>query len=427
MGKRKRKQLLPAHTAASTTNHHLGSGGSTFVTPQGQEMPVALEKYWRGRYNFFWRFDEGIAIDEEGWYSVTPEAIAEDTAERIAQLHNKQLPNPSKKRATGYGRICVIDAFCGVGGNAIKFAEWCECVIAIDIDPGRLEMARHNAEIYGVADRIEFVLGDFYQLAPMLKADVVFMSPPWGGPEYTSAEVFDLDMMPFHSAQEWLDRARMVSKNIVYFMPRNCDPVQLADLYPGAPCEIELNYTRGFLKAITVYYNDVALVDEGDNSNSERRIYRRPTSEETQHVAQEKPELKRRASLAEKREELLGEMEGLRRRGVVPNSVEGVERLLKSQRATQEELTSDLVQMASVLKKNSVAFGDLIEKDKTVIEETSDLLNSNVAGVSGHGARLNKYRKRAWGTTGLTWLMILVVVSVFFLLVLFMRIAPKRY
>ncbi|KAJ2638774.1 hypothetical protein GGF44_002753, partial [Coemansia sp. RSA 1694] len=149
--------------------------------------------------------------------------------------------------------------------------------------------------------------------------------------------------------------------------------------------------------------------------------------EEPRHVAQEKPELKRRASLAEKREELLGEMEGLRRRGVVPNSVEGVERLLKSQRATQEELTSDLVQMASVLKKNSVAFGDLIEKDKTVIEETSDLLNSNVAGVSGHGARLNKYRKRAWGTTGLTWLMILVVVSVFFLLVLFMRIAPKRY
>ncbi|KAJ2584326.1 Trimethylguanosine synthase [Coemansia sp. RSA 1836] len=277
MGKRKRRQLLPAHTAASTTNHHLGSGSSTFVTPQGQEMPVALEKYWRGRYNFFWRFDEGIAIDEEGWYSVTPEAIAEDTAERIAQLHNKQLPSPSKKRATDYGRICVIDAFCGVGGNAIKFAEWCECVIAIDIDPGRLEMARHNAEIYGVADRIEFVLGDFYQLAPMLKADVVFMSPPWGGPEYTSAEVFDLDMMPFHSAQEWLDRARMVSKNIVYFMPRNCDPVQLADLYPGAPCEIELNYTRGFLKAITAYYNDMALVDEGDNSNSERRIYRRPS------------------------------------------------------------------------------------------------------------------------------------------------------
>ncbi|KAJ2908392.1 hypothetical protein GGI21_002930, partial [Coemansia aciculifera] len=124
-----------------------------------------------------------------------------------------------------------------------------------------------------------------------------------------------------------------------------------------------------------------------------------PAEEQKAQLAHAKPDLKRRSSLAEKREELLGEMDGLRRRGVVPNSVEGVERLLKSQRATQEELTSDLVQMASVLKKNSVAFGDLIEKDKTVIEETSDLLNGNVAGVSKHGARLNKYRKRAWGTT----------------------------
>ncbi|KAJ2908393.1 Trimethylguanosine synthase [Coemansia aciculifera] len=269
MGKRKRKQPRPAHTAATATCS-MDSANGTFITPQGQEMPLALEKYWRGRYNFFWRFDEGIEIDEEGWYSVTPEAIAEDTAERIAQLYNKN------RATTDFGRICVVDAFCGVGGNAIKFAEWCEHVIAIDIDQGRLEMARHNAEIYGVADRIEFILGDFYQLAPMIKADIVFMSPPWGGPEYIGAEVYDLDKMPFHSAQDWLDRARMVCKNIVYFMPKNCDPVQLADLYPGAPCEIELNYTNDFLKAITAYYSDLALFDEGGSGFSERRVYRRP-------------------------------------------------------------------------------------------------------------------------------------------------------
>jgi tRNA G37 N-methylase Trm5 len=42
-------------------------------------------------------------------------------------------------------------------------------VIAIDIDPTRVEYARHNAEIYGVADKIEFIVGDFFQLAPLLK------------------------------------------------------------------------------------------------------------------------------------------------------------------------------------------------------------------------------------------------------------------
>lgn len=65
----------------------------------------------------------------------------------------------------------------------IKYA-FCFLVIAIDIDAKKIEMARHNAEIYGVADRIEFIVGDFLQLSDSLRADVVFLSPPWGGPDY---------------------------------------------------------------------------------------------------------------------------------------------------------------------------------------------------------------------------------------------------
>lgn len=58
-------------------------------------------------------------------------------------------------------------------------------VISIDIDPAKIELARHNAAVYGVENRIEFIVGDFFQLAPTLKADVVFLSPPWGGPNYS--------------------------------------------------------------------------------------------------------------------------------------------------------------------------------------------------------------------------------------------------
>lgn len=42
-------------------------------------------------------------------------------------------------------------------------------------------MAKHNATIYGVTDRIEFIVGDFLTLVDKLKADVVFLSPEWGG------------------------------------------------------------------------------------------------------------------------------------------------------------------------------------------------------------------------------------------------------
>jgi len=49
--------------------------------------------------------------------------------------------------------------------------------------------------VYGVEDRIEFIQGDFLKIAPTLTADVVFLSPPWGGPDYLTADVFDLETM----------------------------------------------------------------------------------------------------------------------------------------------------------------------------------------------------------------------------------------
>ena len=68
-------------------------------------------------------------------------------------------------------------------------------VIAIDICEEKIRSARHNAAVYGVEDRIEFIVGDYLKLAPTLKADVVFLSPPWGGPNYLQADVFDIETM----------------------------------------------------------------------------------------------------------------------------------------------------------------------------------------------------------------------------------------
>eukprot|EP00658_Telonema_sp_P-2_P070426 TRINITY_DN59944_c0_g1_i1.p1 TRINITY_DN59944_c0_g1~~TRINITY_DN59944_c0_g1_i1.p1 ORF type:complete len:399 (+),score=98.59 TRINITY_DN59944_c0_g1_i1:132-1328(+) len=150
------------------------------LDPEGGMRPeAALNRYWRQRYRLFSRFDEGIQLDHESWYSVTPEVIALHTAKRC-----------------GANRV-VVDAFCGSGGNAIAFARMPGCrVLAIDIDIAKIENARLNAQIYGVADRIEFVCADCTQLIPQLRGvDVLFLSPPWGGPEACKGEVFDLTQM----------------------------------------------------------------------------------------------------------------------------------------------------------------------------------------------------------------------------------------
>ena len=63
----------------------------------------------------------------------------------------------------------VVDAFAGVGGNAIQFALTCDRVIAVELCPQRLETARHNAQVYGVAHKIDFICGDFLEVAATLE------------------------------------------------------------------------------------------------------------------------------------------------------------------------------------------------------------------------------------------------------------------
>ncbi|KMS93283.1 hypothetical protein BVRB_033040, partial [Beta vulgaris subsp. vulgaris] len=53
---------------------------------QGKSLPsgvgVISLKYWRQRHLLFSRFNEGVQMDSESFYSVTPEAIAEHIAQR---------------------------------------------------------------------------------------------------------------------------------------------------------------------------------------------------------------------------------------------------------------------------------------------------------------------------------------------------------
>ena len=199
-----------------------------------------LSKYWLKRFSLFSLFDQGIRLDRESWFSVTPEKIAAYTAERCR---------------------CdiVVDAFCGAGGNTIQFAKQCRHVIAIDIDPKKIEMARHNAGVYGVADRIEFIVGDFFKLAPTITADVVFLSPPWGGPEYLKSDVYDIEaaLQPCPASQ-LMASARQISSDIAIFLPRNSNTQQLAMLAgPGNSVELEQSFLNRRLIAITAFYGNL--------------------------------------------------------------------------------------------------------------------------------------------------------------------------
>eukprot|EP00543_Licmophora_paradoxa_P001922 CAMPEP_0202454912 /NCGR_PEP_ID=MMETSP1360-20130828/12551_1 /ASSEMBLY_ACC=CAM_ASM_000848 /TAXON_ID=515479 /ORGANISM="Licmophora paradoxa, Strain CCMP2313" /LENGTH=475 /DNA_ID=CAMNT_0049074347 /DNA_START=174 /DNA_END=1601 /DNA_ORIENTATION=- len=176
---------------------------------------IVHDKYWAQRRRLFSRFDMGIQMDKEGWYSVTPEVIADHVAQRVAKI--------------GPPRKIILDAFCGMGGNAIAFAKIplqdISLVVCVDIDRAKLKMAAYNACLYDVPpEKIVFVeasslfilqkcyrdgqltldqlkgsplppqvpteqcagffIGGLGLLPPRI--DAVFMDPPWGGVDYNT-------------------------------------------------------------------------------------------------------------------------------------------------------------------------------------------------------------------------------------------------
>lgn len=255
-----------------------------------------LKKFHRQRYDLFHRFDEGIQIDDEGWWSVTPELIAAHTALVLGrsehpthtdyhgheQGQSQGLPPSDDALATTTG--LVWDAFAGVGGNTIQFAlKGAQHVIATDTNRERLVAASHNAEIYEVRQYIDYIQADalsmsrFWRtsrpsgphhqgectaekgkrsyprpISPPFKA--VFFSPPWGGPAYTQQPVYDLLQMLPINLSVLMTMARTLTREIILYLPRTTSLPQLVShLLPTDVLRLEWHYLGDRLKVLIVH------------------------------------------------------------------------------------------------------------------------------------------------------------------------------
>ncbi len=270
-----------------------GDCGDGLVNPHDKsEVP---DKYWAQRKRLFSRFDDGIRLDKEGWYSVTPEAIANHIASRVTAGKED-------------GSMVVMDAFCGCGGNAIAFARRPEVslVIAVDCDREKLEMAANNAAAYDVAtEKIVFIHGNAsealllykdgklrmskttaakscgvvaaveidhgfqvggMELLPKL-LDSIFLSPPWGGMDYetcgkrnyhieTCIEVSNADGLPWNGEEILIASAVATTGPVIYFLPRNINGISFGRSALKAKYRavvMEQNILLDKLKTVTAY------------------------------------------------------------------------------------------------------------------------------------------------------------------------------
>ncbi|CAI7929864.1 unnamed protein product, partial [Closterium sp. NIES-54] len=119
----------------------------------------------------------------------------------------------------------------------------CPHVLAVDMSVPRLAMLYHNLSIYGphLPHRVDALCADFLSIAPRLKADVVFLSPPWGGPEYLDQSEYDIwSMLQPVSASALLHLSLSIAPSVAMYLPRNTPIHHLEHLArsitPSGPC-----------------------------------------------------------------------------------------------------------------------------------------------------------------------------------------------
>jgi hypothetical protein len=120
-------------------------------------------------------------------------------------------------RGTSRGReVTITDGTACVGGNTLSFARYFDKVNAVEIDDTRFQMLLRNvalvsaswaAKILQDCDAVEKNYGEITVMrgdltksfaSPLLKQDVFFIDPPWGGPDMMRAKAvtFPLGGMP---------------------------------------------------------------------------------------------------------------------------------------------------------------------------------------------------------------------------------------
>ena len=241
----------PIYSITKTKVHKFKTNNFLFIEGrQSQPDQISVSNYFAQRYYYFSLFDKGIKMDEESWYSVTPEEIA---------IYISKIPKNTNKST-------ITDAFCGCGGNTIQFSKNFAHVNAVDISKEKIDLCQNNTKVYSCDENISFYNSDYFDFKE--KSDYIFLSPPWGGANYKNDNEFTLKKWIYPDIETIISHSLQLSQNLMFYLPRNTDIEELVGLlYKCGKEEIKNNdntiyldvqylHSANKIKAILILYGE---------------------------------------------------------------------------------------------------------------------------------------------------------------------------
>ena len=196
-------------------------------TNKYEEIPISVYshfRFYRSRLGLLRNIDSlELEIDEEMWFSVTPEGIAKSHARSFRAVIEAGI---------------LLDAFCGLGGDMIHLRPGIFSV-GCDISEARLRTARSLHAQVG-KNQTDYVLANSMSRRSCFRSHafhVVYLSPPWGhcgirnrkqAPVFGRRKLSSLDVNGFTV----FERALALTNDscIAYYLPRGMDLTEIQEL-----------------------------------------------------------------------------------------------------------------------------------------------------------------------------------------------------
>ena len=116
-----------------------------------------------------------LKINEDSYYSITNYNDAIYICNLIYKLFNTK-------------NLIITDGTANVGGNTISFGLFkFKKIYSIEINKKCYNYLNHNISCYKL-NNIKTINNNYVKIFKLLKQDVIFLDPPWGGPNYKNRE-----------------------------------------------------------------------------------------------------------------------------------------------------------------------------------------------------------------------------------------------
>jgi ubiquinone/menaquinone biosynthesis C-methylase UbiE len=94
----------------------------------------------------------------------------------------------------GTNDLIITDATANVGGNTFGFAKNFKSVNAVEIVTVHYNMLQNNMEYLNMINKVQIFNEDYTKFYSKLVQDVIYIDPPWGGPDYIKKFVLDIQL-----------------------------------------------------------------------------------------------------------------------------------------------------------------------------------------------------------------------------------------